>query len=59
MHPSQNEKNIYDGEDSEDKESEDVNRNQNGDETNTLSSNALLINQQCDVIAKAMWIDYQ
>ena len=59
MHPSQDEEDIYDGEDSEDEESEDVNGNQNEDETSTLLSDALLMNQKRDAIAQAMWMDYQ
>lgn len=54
MHPSQDEEYIYDRENSEDEKLEDVNGNQNKDETTTLPSNALLINQKHDVIAQAI-----
>ena len=54
MHPSQDEENIYDGENSEDEESEGVNGNQNKDKTSTLPSDALLMNQKRNAIVKAM-----
>ena len=36
-----------------------MNGNQNEDETSTLPSDALLMNQKRDAIAQAMWMDYQ
>ena len=54
MHPSQNEKDIYDGEDLEDEKLEDGNKNQDKDETSTLPSDSLLMNQKHDAIAQAM-----
>lgn len=56
---SQNEKNSYNRKKLKDEELKDINGNQNKDKTIILISDALLINQNCNAIVQAMWIDYQ
>ena len=51
MHPSQDEKNIYDEENSENKKSKNVNGNQDEDITITLLLDILFMNQKGNAIA--------
>lgn len=52
-------KDIYNKKSSENEKSENVNNNPNKNKLNTLLSDSLLINQIYNIIAQAIWIDYQ